>query len=147
MTTCQQIEIKKRSILQSFYFHEVFQHLRTFIYKSFWYQRVLRFAIEDAWISSCVTRHLDGGRELGSYVVLKCYWHQFLRDFHSSECFGHVVFWKKRRCLASKRSYGNRQMQLSITYFSWIFSKGGKEKRKKRGEKKEEKRKKQWLHS
>lgn len=60
-------------------------------------------------------------------------WHQFLRDFHSSECFGHVMFWKKRRCLASKHSSGNQQMQLSLTYCFWNFSKEGKEKKKERG--------------
>ena len=32
-------------------FHEVFQHLNTFIYTKFWFERVLRFAIEDVWIS------------------------------------------------------------------------------------------------
>ena len=31
----------------SFYFHKV---LQTFIYTIFWFQRVLRFAIEDTWI-------------------------------------------------------------------------------------------------
>ena len=35
----------------SFYFHEVLQHLKTFIYTNFRFQRVLRFPIEDAWIS------------------------------------------------------------------------------------------------
>ena len=34
----------------SFYFHKVLQHLKTFIYTIFRFQRVLRFAIEDTWI-------------------------------------------------------------------------------------------------
>ena len=40
----------KLSILPSFYFHEHLQHLISFIYTNFRFQRVLRFAIEDAWI-------------------------------------------------------------------------------------------------
>ena len=68
------IQTKKLSILLSFYFHEVLQHLKTFIYTSLRFQRVLRFAIEDAWISRlCVTRHLAGARE-SSYVGLKRHW-------------------------------------------------------------------------
>ena len=35
----------------SIYFHEVLQHIKTFIYTNFRFQRVLRFAIEDTWIS------------------------------------------------------------------------------------------------
>ena len=35
----------------SFYFHEVLQHVKTFIYTNFRFQRVLRFASEGAWIS------------------------------------------------------------------------------------------------
>ena len=31
-----------------FYFHEVLQHLKILIYTNFWFQRVFRFAIEDA---------------------------------------------------------------------------------------------------
>ena len=46
-----QIQTKKLSILVSFYFHEVLQHLKTFIYTKFRFQRVLCFAIKDAWIS------------------------------------------------------------------------------------------------
>ena len=42
------IRTKKLSILLSFYFHEVLQHLKTFIYRNFRYERVLRFATEDA---------------------------------------------------------------------------------------------------
>ena len=45
------IQTKKLSILVSFYFHEVLQHLKTFIYSKFRFQRVLCFAIKDAWIS------------------------------------------------------------------------------------------------
>ena len=36
------------SFLLSFYFHEVLQHLKTFIYANFRFQRVLLFAIEDS---------------------------------------------------------------------------------------------------
>ena len=42
---------KKLSILPRFYFHEVLQHINTFIETNFWFQRVLRFAREDAWSS------------------------------------------------------------------------------------------------
>ena len=45
-----QIQTKKLSILLIFYFHEVLQPSKTFIYTNFRFQRVLRFAIEDAWI-------------------------------------------------------------------------------------------------
>ena len=38
---------KKLPILLSFYFHEVLQHLKTFIYTNFRFHIVLRFAIED----------------------------------------------------------------------------------------------------
>ena len=47
----QKVLTKKLSILLSFYFHEVLQHLKTVFYTNFRFQRVLRFAIEDAWIS------------------------------------------------------------------------------------------------
>ena len=39
------IQTKKLLILLSFYFHEVLQ------YPNFWFEKFLRFAIEDAWIS------------------------------------------------------------------------------------------------
>ena len=42
------IQTKKQSIFLSFYFYEVLQHLKTFIYTNFRFQRVLRFAIEDS---------------------------------------------------------------------------------------------------
>ena len=42
------IQTKQLLILLSFYFHEVLQHLKTFIYMNSWFQRVLCFAIEDA---------------------------------------------------------------------------------------------------
>ena len=45
------IQTKKLSILLSFYFHEVLQYLNNFIYTNSGFQRVLLFAIEDAWIS------------------------------------------------------------------------------------------------
>ena len=41
-------QTKKLSILLSFYFHEVLQYLNTFTYTNFWFERVLRFAREDA---------------------------------------------------------------------------------------------------
>ena len=44
-------KLRKKSILLSFYFHEVLQQLKTLIYTNFQFQRVLHFAIEDAWIS------------------------------------------------------------------------------------------------
>ena len=42
------IQTKKLSILLNFYFHEVLQHLNTFMQTNFRLERVLRFAIEDA---------------------------------------------------------------------------------------------------
>ena len=56
-----EIKTKKLSILLSFYFHEVLQHLKTFIYTNFRFQGVLCFAIEDTWISNLV-------RDATSYV-------------------------------------------------------------------------------
>ena len=44
------IKTEKLSILLRFYFHEVLEHLKTFIYTNFQIERVLLFAIEDAWI-------------------------------------------------------------------------------------------------
>ena len=41
------IQTKKLPVLLSFYFHEVLQHLKNFIYTNFWFHRVFRFAIED----------------------------------------------------------------------------------------------------
>ena len=41
-------KLRKKSILLSFYFHEVLQHLKTLIYTNVQFQRVLHFAIEDA---------------------------------------------------------------------------------------------------
>ena len=64
-----------------------------------------------------------------------------------TECFGHVMFWKKRRCLVSKHSSGH---SANATYVNLLFlkllerRKGEKERARR---KKEEKRKKQWLHS
>ena len=45
------IQTKKLSIVLTFYFHQVLQHLNTFMQTDFRLQRVLRFAIEDAWFS------------------------------------------------------------------------------------------------
>ena len=42
------IETKELSILLSSYFHEVLLQLNTFIYASVRFERVLRFAMEDA---------------------------------------------------------------------------------------------------
>ena len=53
-TRSRQYSNKELSIILIFFFHEVLQHLKTFIYIHFRFQRVLRFAIEDtedAWIS------------------------------------------------------------------------------------------------
>ena len=44
------IQTNKLSIILSFYFHEVLQHLKTFNYTNFRFQRGLLFAIEDSWI-------------------------------------------------------------------------------------------------
>ena len=41
-------QTKKLSILLSFYFHKVLQYLNTFAQTNFWFERVLRFAGEDA---------------------------------------------------------------------------------------------------
>ena len=45
------IQTKKLSLLLSFYFHVVLQHHKTLIQTNFRFKRVLRFAIQDAWIS------------------------------------------------------------------------------------------------
>ena len=45
------IQTKELSILLSFFFHEVLQHLNTFIYDKFSVPRVLGFAIEDASVT------------------------------------------------------------------------------------------------
>ena len=59
-----EIQTKELSILPSFYFHEVLQQLKTFIYTNFRFERVLRFVIFPGFY---VTRHLAGGRK-SSYV-------------------------------------------------------------------------------
>ena len=41
-------QTKKLSTLLSFYFHEVLQYLNIFTYTNFWFERVLRFARQDA---------------------------------------------------------------------------------------------------
>ena len=48
------IQTKKLSLLLSFYFHVILEHLKTFIQTTFRFKRVLCFAIQDAYIS----RHL-----------------------------------------------------------------------------------------
>ena len=45
------IQTKKLSLLLSFYFHVVLQHLKTYIQTNFRFKRVLRFVIQDTWIS------------------------------------------------------------------------------------------------
>ena len=45
------IQTKKLSLLLSFYFHVILEHLKTFIQTNFRFKRVLCFAIQDAWIS------------------------------------------------------------------------------------------------
>ena len=42
------MQTKQLLIPLSFYFHEVLQHLKTFIYTNSWFQRILCFAIADA---------------------------------------------------------------------------------------------------
>ena len=46
------IQTKGLSILQSFYIHEILEQLKTDIFTSFYFERVLRFVIEYAWISN-----------------------------------------------------------------------------------------------
>ena len=45
------IQTKKLSLLLSFYFHVILEHLKNFMQKNFRFKRVLCFAIQDAWIS------------------------------------------------------------------------------------------------
>ena len=45
------IQTKKLSLLLSFFFHVILQHLKTFIQTNFRFKTVLRFATLDAWIS------------------------------------------------------------------------------------------------
>ena len=45
------IQTKKLSLLLSFYFHVILEHLKTFIQTNVRFKRFLRFAIQDAWIS------------------------------------------------------------------------------------------------
>ena len=42
------IQTKKLSLLLSFYFHVILEHLKTFIQKNFQFKRVLYFAMQDA---------------------------------------------------------------------------------------------------
>ena len=42
------IQTKKPSLLLSFYFHVILEHLKTVIQKNFRFKRVLCFAIQDA---------------------------------------------------------------------------------------------------
>ena len=71
----RQIQIKKLSLLLLCFFHEVLQHLNTFIYTNFRFERVLRFAIENGWM----TRHLPGGLE--SYYNCTRIWVKNDTDF------------------------------------------------------------------
>ena len=58
------IQTKKLSLLLSFYFHVVLQHLKTFIQTIFWLKKVLHFATLDACISKlCLTQHLADSQE------------------------------------------------------------------------------------
>ena len=58
------IQTKKLSLLLSFYFHMVLQHLKTFIQTIFWLKKVLHFATLDACISKlCLTQHLADSQE------------------------------------------------------------------------------------
>ena len=41
------IQTKKLSLLLSFYFHVVLQHLKTYIQTNFRFKRVLRFVVQD----------------------------------------------------------------------------------------------------
>ena len=63
------IQTKKLSLLLSFYFHVVLQHLKTVIQTNFRFKRVLRFLRHWtlAFPGFCVTRHLADGQE-SSYV-------------------------------------------------------------------------------
>ena len=63
------IQTKKLSLLLSFFFHVILQHLKTFIQTNFRFKRVLRFATLDARISRPLraTRHLADGQG-SSYV-------------------------------------------------------------------------------
>ena len=49
-TGCHQ-NIFKLSLLLSFYFHVALKHLKTFIRTNLRFKRVLRFAVQDGWIS------------------------------------------------------------------------------------------------
>ena len=44
------IQTKKLSLLLSFYFHVILEHLKTFIQTNFRFKGILCFAIQDAWI-------------------------------------------------------------------------------------------------
>ena len=68
-----QIQTRRLSLLPSFYFHVVWQHLKTLLFQTnFRFKRFLRFAIPDDWISTgfCVTRHLADSQE-SSFVGWK----------------------------------------------------------------------------
>ena len=72
-------QTKKLSILLSFYFHEVLQHLNTFMLTNFWFQRVLRFAIQDVWISRLLPNAAFSWRPGELLCELKTLW--ILGDF------------------------------------------------------------------
>ena len=67
------IQTKKLSLLLSFYFHVVLQHLITYIQTNFRFKRVLRFVIQTLEFPGfCVTWHLADSKE-SSYVGWKHY--------------------------------------------------------------------------
>ena len=46
--TSPNFKLRELLILLIFYFHKLIQQLNTFFHSNFWFERVLRFATEDA---------------------------------------------------------------------------------------------------
>ena len=68
------IQTCKLSLLVSFYFHLVLEHLKTFIQTNSRSKRVVRFAIQDALISRLLHDTAFSWRRESSYVGLRRYW-------------------------------------------------------------------------
>jgi len=77
------IQTKKLSLLLSFYFHVILEHLKTFVQTNFRLKRVLCFALQDAWISRLLRDAAFGwrpGKLLGGLRTLRFFFMSSSRE-------------------------------------------------------------------
>ena len=65
------IQTKKLSLLLSFYFHVILEHLKTFIQTNFRFKRIICFAIDEAfgWRSGKLLSGLKTLRIFGDFAI------------------------------------------------------------------------------